>query len=104
MGRNSTIAAILVLALAGCASEGTQQASNPTASPGSNPSNNTISNSTTNPTPPDTPLANKPATAQAFNNPVVSAKSSTSISPATPNLIQSTNATERVFVLSKGRF
>jgi hypothetical protein len=105
MGRNSTIAvvAILVLALAGCASEGTEQASNPTASSSSNPSSNTNSNSTTNPTPVDTSLANKPAATQAFNNPVVAAKSSTSISPATPNLIQSTNATERVFVLSKGR-
>jgi hypothetical protein len=93
MGRNSTItvAAFLILAIAGCTSEGTEQASNPT------------SNSTDNSAPVDTSVANKPAATQAFNNPVVPPKSPTSLSTATPNLIQSTNATERVIVLSKGR-
>jgi hypothetical protein len=105
MGRNSTIvvAAILVLALAGCSSEGTEQASNSTNPPSSNTASNSISNFADNPKLANTPLANKPGVTQAFSNPVVPGKSPTSLSPATPNLIQSTNATERVIVLSKGR-
>jgi len=85
MGRNLKIAvaAILALAIASCASEG-EQASNPTPTPNS--------------------AQTQPPTAiQSFKNPVVSAKQAPLVASTTPNLIQSTNATERVNVVSKGR-
>ncbi|MBW4476554.1 MAG: hypothetical protein KME54_06705 [Tolypothrix brevis GSE-NOS-MK-07-07A] len=85
MGRNLKIAvaAILALAIASCASEG-DQASNPASTPNS---------AQTQP----------PSAIQSFKNPVVSAKQAPIVASTTPNLIQSTNATERVIVVSKGR-
>ncbi len=87
MGRTSkiTIAAILTLAIAGCASEDTQQAINPAPIP---------------------KIAKKslPA-AQSFKNPVIPAKQVSQVAPVSVNLIQSTNATERAreLVVSKNR-
>ncbi|QFS46925.1 hypothetical protein [Nostoc sphaeroides] len=87
MGRNLkiTIAAILTLAIAGCASEDTPQAINPTPVPKI--------------------AAKSPPTAQSFKNPVIPAKQVSQVTPASATLIQSTNATERArFVqLSKDR-
>jgi hypothetical protein len=85
MSRNLKIAvaAILALALASCASEG-EQASNPTPTPNSAPTQ-------------------PPSAIQSFKNPVVPAKQAPIVASTTPNLIQSTNATERVIVVSKGR-
>lgn len=85
MGRNLKIAvaAILALAIASCASEG-DQASNPTP---------TANSAQTQP----------PTAIQSFKNPVVPAKQAPLVASTTPNLIQSTNATERVIVVSKGR-
>ncbi|MBD6618187.1 hypothetical protein FNW02_20760 [Komarekiella sp. 'clone 1'] len=85
MGKNSKIAvaAILTLAIAGCASEDTQQAINPTPIP-------------------QTAAKSQPAI-QSFKNPVVPAKQVSQVASATLNLIQPTNATERVVVVSKGR-
>ncbi|MBW4557721.1 MAG: hypothetical protein KME59_17655 [Trichormus sp. ATA11-4-KO1] len=85
MGRNSKIAfvALLTLAIAGCSSEGTQEAINPT--------------------PTVTPTAKLPPATQSFNNPVVSTKNVVTNTSATPNLIQSTNAKEREAIVSKGR-
>jgi hypothetical protein len=77
MGRNSkiTIAAILILAIAGCASEDTPQAINPTPIPKI--------------------VAKSPTAAQSFTNPVIPGKQVSQVTPASANLIQSTNATER---------
>ncbi|MHC0063947.1 hypothetical protein ACWATR_13750 [Nostoc sp. UIC 10890] len=87
MGRTSkiTIAAILTLAIAGCASEDTQQAVNPVPIP---------------------KIATKsPPAAQSFKNPVIPAKQVSQVNPASANLIQSTNATQRAreLVVSKDR-
>ena len=84
MGRNLKIAvaAFLALAIASCASEG-EQASNPTPTPNS--------------------AVKPPSAIQSFKNPVVPAKQPPLVASTTPNLIQSTNATERVIVVSKGR-
>ncbi|WP_309245598.1 hypothetical protein [Desmonostoc muscorum] len=87
MGRNLTItiAAILSLAIAGCASEDAPQAIDPTPIP---------------------KIAKKSQpTVQSFKNPVVPAKQVSQVSSASLNLIQSTNATERarVLVVSKNR-
>jgi hypothetical protein len=93
MGRYSEIkvAAILALAIAGCNSEGSPQATNPTP--------------TTAPTTAPTTTTKTPPATQAFTNPVVPAKPGqvVQVASATPNLIQPTNATERVVVVSKGR-
>ncbi|WP_193198629.1 hypothetical protein [Nostoc sp. MG11] len=85
MGKNSKIAvaAILTLAIAGCASEDTQQAINSTPIP-------------------QTAAKSQPAI-QSFKNPVVPTKRVSQVASATLNLIQPTNATERVVVVSKGR-
>ncbi|MHC5612910.1 MAG: hypothetical protein ACYTXA_18360 [Nostoc sp.] len=87
MGRNSKIiiAAILTLAIAGCASEDTQQAINPAPIPKI--------------------AAKSPGTGQSFKNPVILAKQELQVTPASANLIQSTNPTERsrLVVLSKNR-
>ncbi|NDJ25868.1 hypothetical protein GS682_30625 [Nostoc sp. B(2019)] len=85
MGKNSKIAvaAILTLAIAGCASEDTPQVINPTPIP-------------------QTAAKSQPAI-QSFKNPVVPAKEVSQVASATLNLIQPTNATERVVVVSKGR-
>jgi hypothetical protein len=77
------IAAISVLAIAACTSEGEQQSRNPTP-------------------PPNTPAQTQKSPAQAFNNPVVPAKS-TPVASATTSLIQPTNAKERIDIVSKGR-
>ncbi|GAX39385.1 hypothetical protein NIES4075_03410 [Tolypothrix sp. NIES-4075] len=84
MGRNLKIAvaAILALAIASCASE-SEQASNPAPTPNS--------------------AVKPPSAIQSFKNPVVPAKQAPIVASSTPNLIQSTNATERVIVVSKGR-
>ncbi len=81
MGRNSkiTIAAILTLAIAGCASEDTPQAINPTPIPKIE--------------------AKSPPAAQTFKNPVILGKQVSQFTPASANLIQSTNATERTRLL-----
>ncbi|WP_017314483.1 hypothetical protein [Mastigocladopsis repens] len=97
MGRNSNIAiaAILALAIASCSSEGDQQSSNLTSTntpAATQPFNNPVVS------------ANKKVTNQPFNNPVVSAKQTSPVaSMTTANLIQPTNATERVGIVSKGR-
>lgn len=87
MGRNSKIiiAAILTLAIAGCASEDTQPAINPAPIPKI--------------------AAKSPAMGQSFKNPVILAKQELQTPPASANLIQSTNPTERsrLVVLSKNR-
>jgi len=87
MGRKSKIllAAIVTVAIAGCASEDTQQAANPT------------------PTATAAPVANAPAKAESFNNPVVPAKAPVKVASTTPSLIQLTNSTERVNIVTKGR-
>ncbi|MDZ7991995.1 MAG: hypothetical protein RM022_010205 [Nostoc sp. EfeVER01] len=80
-----TIAAILTLAIAGCASEDTPQAINPVPVP---------------------KIAKKsPPAAQSFKNPVIPAKQVSQVNLASVNLIQSTNATERTreLVVSKAR-
>jgi hypothetical protein len=85
---NIAVAAVMALAITGCTSEG-DQASNP--------------NPTSTATPSTTPAS--PSASQPFNNPVVAGKQQ-SQSPATivgtPNLIQTTNPTERLLVVSKG--
>ncbi|ACC83161.1 hypothetical protein [Nostoc punctiforme] len=87
MGRNLkiTIAAILTLAIAGCASEDTQQAVNPAPIPKI--------------------VAKSPPTAQSFKNPVIPAKQVSQATPVSVNLIQSTNPTERapLILVSKER-
>ncbi|MEH1817241.1 MAG: hypothetical protein V7K26_13875 [Nostoc sp.] len=80
-----TIAAILTLAIAGCASEDTPQAINPVPVP---------------------KIAKKsPPAAQSFKNPVIPAKQVSQVNLASVSLIQSTNATERTreLVVSKAR-
>jgi hypothetical protein len=88
MGRKSKIllAAIVTVAIAGCASEDTQQAANPTPPP-----------------PTAAPVANAPAKAESFNNPVVPAKAPVKVASTAPSLIQLTNSTERVNIVTKGR-
>jgi hypothetical protein len=86
MGRKTKIivAAIVTVAIAGCATEDTQQA--------------------VNPVPTAAPVAKTPPpAAQSFNNPVVSGNKDTKRTTASPNLIQLTNATERAVMVSKGR-
>ncbi|WP_375509456.1 hypothetical protein [uncultured Nostoc sp.] len=87
MGRNLkiTIAAILTLTITGCASEDTPQVINPAPIPKI--------------------AAKSPPTAQSFKNPVILAKQVSQVTPASANLIQSTNATERIPLvqLSKDR-
>jgi hypothetical protein len=88
MGKYSNIAAaaLMALAMTGCASEG-DQAGN--TQPSSSP----------------TPSSPPGSASQPFNNPVVAAKpgsESQDTIVGTPNLIQTTNATERLLVVSKG--
>ncbi|WP_392533265.1 hypothetical protein [Nostoc sp. C117] len=87
MGINSTItiAAILTLAIAGCASEETPQAINPAPIPKI--------------------AKNSPPAAQSFKNPVIPAKQVSQVSSPSLNLIQSTNPTERarLVLVSKNR-
>ncbi|MBD2501838.1 hypothetical protein [Anabaena azotica] len=88
MGRKFKIllAALVTVAIAGCASEDTQQAANPTPSP-----------------PTAAPVANAPAKAESFNNPVVPAKAPVRVASTAPSLIQLTNSNERVNIVTKGR-
>lgn len=85
MGRNSKIAfaACLSLAIAGCTTESTPEA--------------------VAPVPSATPATKSPMATQSFNNPVVSTNQEVTNASATPNLIQPTNATERVVIVSQGR-
>ncbi|MDJ0735140.1 MAG: hypothetical protein QNJ47_13920 [Nostocaceae cyanobacterium] len=87
MGRKLqiTIATILALTIASCSSEEGEQTSTPTPTP-----------TATKPKP------NKTAT-QDFNNPVVPPKNSQALTPGSINLIQPTNATERIPIVVKGR-
>ncbi|KOP24201.1 hypothetical protein AMR41_22815 [Hapalosiphon sp. MRB220] len=77
------VAAISILAIASCASEGEQQSSNPTP-------------------PPNTPAKTQKPSAQSFNNPVVPAKA-TSVTSASAGLIPPTNAKQRIDIVSQGR-
>lgn len=94
--RNTTIAgaAILILAIAGCTSEETPQASNP-------------SPTAVNSSPTATPATKSPPVTQSFNNPVVPGKQVSKVAAVTynpsSNLIQPTNATERLVLVEKGR-
>ncbi|BAY11837.1 hypothetical protein [Calothrix sp. NIES-2098] len=93
--RNFTIAgaAILILAIAGCSSEETPQASTPSPTAANLP-------------PTATPAKSPPVT-QSFKNPVVPGKQVSKVAAATyspsSNLIQQTNTTERLILVSKGR-
>lgn len=83
--RNSLMigAAILTLAIAGCTSESTPEATVPS---------------------PNLALVKKsPQAIQAFKNPVVAANNAPPVVPTAPNLIQPTNAAERADVVLKGR-
>ncbi|MBD2387450.1 hypothetical protein [Cylindrospermum sp. FACHB-282] len=97
MGRNSkiTVAAILTLVIAGCASEETPVAVNSTPTPNAVVPNTAVPNVAAN------PKAGTPS----FPNPVVPAKQVAQ--PAAPTLskglIQPTNAGERIIIVSKGR-
>ncbi|BAY97466.1 hypothetical protein NIES37_14080 [Tolypothrix tenuis PCC 7101] len=87
--KNFTIAgaAILALAIAGCTTEETPQA--------------------TNPSPVAKPAVKSPPATQTFNNPLVPGKQVSKVAAATyspaSTLIQPTNATERLVLVSKGR-
>lgn len=87
--KNFTIAgaAILALAIAGCTTEETPQA--------------------TNPSPVAKPALKSPPATQTFNNPLVPGKQVSKVAAATyspaSTLIQPTNATERLVLVSKGR-
>ncbi|MBE9210467.1 hypothetical protein IQ244_28995 [Nostoc sp. LEGE 06077] len=93
MARNSkiAIATILTLAIAGCASENTPQASTPAPPPAAPPAA----------APP--PVAQPGTQAQSFNNPVVSTKKVTNVAFIAPTLIQPTNGKTRIDLVSKGR-
>jgi hypothetical protein len=95
MGRYSKIAVatLAILAIAGCSSEGGEQAANPSATP------------TTAATPEATPTPAATQAAQPFNNPVVPGKPqvTTVATVATPNLIQPTNSTQRAIDVMRGR-
>ncbi|MCC5637130.1 hypothetical protein LC593_14950 [Nostoc sp. CHAB 5844] len=92
MARNSkiAIATILTLAIAGCASEDTPQASTPAPTPVA---------------PAAAPSAKSPPVtqAQSFNNPVVSTKKATNVAFVAPTLIQPTDGKTRIDLVSKGR-
>lgn len=85
MGRHLTItiASILALAIAGCSGEEEQQ--------------------TVEPIPTETAENNQGEKTEPFKDPVVPAKQSPTIAQAPSTLIQPTNPTERVGVVSKGR-
>ncbi|QLE56339.1 hypothetical protein [Nostoc sp. TCL26-01] len=89
MGRKSKIlvAAILTVAIAGCTTEETPQAANPTPTAALAPA----------------PVAKTPPKAQSFSNPVVSPKTNPNVASAASNLIQPTNAAQRVGLVTQGR-
>lgn len=96
MGRYSKIAvaAIAILTIAGCSSEGGEQAATPSAA-----------TPTTAATPAATPVPASTQLAQPFSNPVVPGKPqvTTVATIATPNLIQPTNSTQRAIDIARGR-
>jgi hypothetical protein len=100
MGRysNIAVAAIMVMAIAGCSSDSGQQASNPTSTPGATPTPSATT-AAVNPSTSTTP------TTQPFNNPVIAGKQPPGgvVAIANPNLIQPTDATQRFIAISKGR-
>lgn len=93
MGRYSKIAVttIAILTIAGCSSEGGEQAATPTP--------------TTAVTTAATPAPAATTAAQPFSNPVVPGKPqvTTVATVATPNLIQPTNSTQRAIDITRGR-
>lgn len=97
MGRYSSIAvaAIAILTIAGCSSEGGEQAATPS----------TAATPTTAATPAATPVPASTQLAQPFSNPVVPGKPqvTTVATVATPNLIQPTNSTQRAIDIARGR-
>ncbi|AFZ26362.1 hypothetical protein Cylst_4265 [Cylindrospermum stagnale PCC 7417] len=97
MGRNTkiTVAAILSLVIAGCASEETPVAVNSTPNP------SVASPNTADPN----VVANLQPTTPTFKNPVVPAQQVPQLAAPTLNksLIQPTNARERIVMVSKGR-
>jgi hypothetical protein len=100
MGRNSKIgiATILGLAIASCSSQG-DQSSHPTPTHTPAATQKAVNQPFNNPV----VSANEKAANQPFNNPVVPAKQTPPVITTTANLIQPTNATERVGIVSKGR-
>jgi hypothetical protein len=99
MGRysNIAVAAIMLMAIAGCSSDSGQQTSNPTSTPGATPTPSATT--AVNPSTSTTPAA------QPFNNPVIAGKQPPGgvVAIANPNLIQPTDATQRFIAISKGR-
>ncbi|BDA65917.1 hypothetical protein RIVM261_083740 [Rivularia sp. IAM M-261] len=93
MGRYSKIAvaAIAILTIAGCSSEGGEQAAAPTPTTAATPAATSV--------PASTQLA------QPFSNPVIPGKPqvTTVATVATPNLIQPTNSTQRAIDITRGR-
>lgn len=96
MGRKSgiAVATILTLAIAGCASEETPQATNPV--PPAPPA-------AKSPAVTQSLIAKSPAKTQSFNDPLVVAKDTPTGVTRASNLIQLTNAKERIDIVSKGR-
>ncbi|MBU7584871.1 MAG: hypothetical protein KAF91_18495 [Nostoc sp. TH1S01] len=101
MGRNSNIAiaTILTLAIAGCASENTPQASTPAPTPVAPGTPAATAAAPTAAPPAKSPVAQ----AQSFNNPVVSTKKATNFAFIAPTLIQPTDGKTRIDLVSKGR-
>ncbi|MEA5573268.1 hypothetical protein [Calothrix sp. UHCC 0171] len=98
MGRYSNIAvvAMTIMAIAGCSSDGGEQASNPTDTPAATPEQTTAA----------TPSETQTSTAQPFSNPVIAGKQQPAggvVAIANPNLIQPTDAMQRSIGVSKGR-
>ncbi|BAZ42920.1 hypothetical protein NIES4101_88900 [Calothrix sp. NIES-4101] len=98
MGRYSNIAvvAMTIVAIAGCSSDGGEQASNPTNTPAATPEQTTAATPSATPTP----------VAQPFSNPVIAGKQQPAggvVAIANPNLIQPTDAIQRSIGVSKGR-
>ncbi|MBH8561491.1 hypothetical protein I8748_04745 [Nostoc sp. CENA67] len=97
MSRKSKIAVatILILAIAGCASEETPQAINPVPPPPA---------VTKSPPKTQSLVAKPPSKTQSFNDPLVAnAKKAPTGNSASTNLIQLTNPTERAILVTKGR-
>ncbi|BAZ53859.1 hypothetical protein NIES4103_65430 [Nostoc sp. NIES-4103] len=97
MSRKSKIAVatILILAIAGCASEETPQASNPVPPPPA---------VTKSPPKTQSLVAKPPSKTQSFNDPLVAnGKKAPTGSSTSGNLIQLTNPTERAILVTKGR-
>ncbi|WP_414581887.1 hypothetical protein [Scytonema sp. PCC 10023] len=100
MGRNSkiAIATILALAIASCSSQG-DESSHPTSTNTPPATQKAANHRFNNPV----VSANQKAANHRFNNPVVSAKQTPPVITTPANLIQPTNAIQRVGIVSKGR-